>query len=187
MLALFGSIIIISAQGQFYKNALPTTAFSESFSKLVLDFRNNFSNVRGQLAPKEVGIDTYESLVKLPGSIDNYITISHSVKDRSASFQATMYKGEDYNNAVKIYQNLFRLIKKTRVKWVDRSLNNFEGKMEPAEGLNFTVSYLKVQIQDDRYRDFVTEVELVSTSFSNWEVHVNIVKKKLDVEIAPDN
>lgn len=177
---------VFNAKSQIYKNVLPESEFSESISKIVLDFRNNFHTIQKDPVPKEIGMDLYESGIKLPGSIDNYISRSHSLKDQSASFQATMYSGDDYEKAERIYKNVFKLIKKTRVRWVDRSLANFVGKMEPATGLNFTVSYLTVEISDERYKDCITEVELVNKNFSNWEVHVNIVRKKPDIAITPD-
>ena len=172
---------------QVYKTIIPGAEFSETLSKIVLDFRNNFQNIKGKSIPKEVGTDLSESLIKLPGSVDNYISTSHSVKDRTASFQSIMYRGTDYNKAVKIYHNVFKQIKRTRVRWIDKSLSNFIGKIEEPDGLTFTTSYLKVEISDPRYEDFITEVALVNSNFDNWEVQVNIVHKKLDIEIAPDN
>ncbi len=176
---------VLSAQ--VYKTIIPGAEFSESLSKIVLDFRNNFQNIKGKSEPKEVGMDMSASLIKLPGSVDNYISTSHSVKDKSASFQSIMYRGTDYNKAVKIYNNVFKQIKRTRVRWIDKSLSNFVGKLENPDGLTFTVSYLKVEISDPRYEDFVTEVALVNSNFDNWEVQVNILHKKLDTEILPDN
>ena len=184
---LFLTILVNNGFAQMYNKVLPSNEFSEKLAKVVLDFRNDFKTIKGNLVPKDVGIDTYESTVTLPGSIDNYITVSHSVKDPAPSFQSVMYSGEDYDKAVKVYKNVFKLIKRTRVKWVDKYLANFMGTMEPPEGLNFTVSYLKVDISDVRYKYFITEVELTNTNFANWEVRVNISKKKLDTEILPDN
>lgn len=176
-------LILISAnfcKAQFYKSALPSSEFSNALEKIVLDFRVNFSSILGNSLTEQTDADTYESIAKLPGARECVIYKYHSKADTTASWQGIMYKGDNYKEAARIYENVFRLVKKTHVKWIDKSILNFNGEMEkPAEELRFTVSTLRFSLEDKRYRNFEADVEMIST-YDGWEVHLNLQTKHPD-------
>jgi len=93
-----------------------------------------------------------------------------------------MYEGDSYENAVKIYKNLFKQLKKSKMKWVDKSTISFMGEIdEPDENVRFTVTSLRLNIIDIPYRSFFGEIELTST-YDGWEVHLNLHNRKNDAE-----
>ena len=156
--------------------------FSDALEKIVLDFRLNFKTIKGDNILKQAEVETYESTVKLPGASECIIYNFHSLLDTTASWQALMYRGEDYKEAARTYENVFRLVKKSHVRWIDKSYIGFSGEMQPAkEDLKFAVSTLNFALDDRRYKKFLAEVELVST-YSGWEVHLNLETKKPDEE-----
>lgn len=167
---------------QFYKSVLPSPEFSNALEKIVLDFRLNFKTIQGDSLSKETGVDIYASTVKLPGASECVIYHYHSLLDTTASWQALMYRGEDYKEAARTYQNVFRMVKKSQVKWIDKSLVGFSGEMQqPKDDLRFAASTLKFDLEDRRYKHFQATVEMVST-YSGWEVHLNLETKKPDEE-----
>ena len=169
-------------KAQFYKSVLPSPEFSSALEKIVLDFRINFSSITGSNLSNESESEIYESMVKLPGASECIIYKYHSKADTTASWQAIMYKGDDYKEALKIYENVFRLVKKTQVRWIDKSYIGFKGEMEkPTEDVRFAVSSLRFELDDDRYKNFEADVEMLST-YSGWEVHLNLQTKKPDTE-----
>ena len=100
--------------------------------------------------------------------------------DTTASWQAIMYDGDSYDQAVKVYKNTYRLVQKSRIKWVDRSIVSFVGEMEkPDENVSFATSLLQLNVTDPRYRNFYANIELTS-SYSGWEVHLNLHSRKDD-------
>jgi len=177
--------LILSAtlgRSQFYKSLLPSTEFTSALEKIVLDFRLNYKTIQGDPVNKEGNVETFESIIKIPGAKECIITKFNSVIDTSASWQALMYSGDDYNKAVKTYENVFRLVKKSQVKWIDRSSVGFAGEMEkPKEEIRFTVSTLHFEIDDPRYENFLAEVEIVP-SLEGWEVRLNLHSKGSDAE-----
>ena len=171
------------APAQFYKSIIPSPEFTKTLEKIVLDFRFNYNNIKGNSLMQEGGTETFESSIKLPGSQDCSITYYSSKVDTSASWQAILYKGSNYQEAVRIYQNIFRLVKKSHLNWIDRSLMRFTGSLEPAkEEIGFATSILQLDVEDVRYKKFAAEIELVSNSYDSFEVHLNLQNRKNDNE-----
>jgi hypothetical protein len=182
LFTLFTSNTYSQLLGSFFTPA----GFSDSLSKVIVDFKNNFSRIQGDELPKQGGIDTYESLVTLPGSIQNYIYRSHSTIDTTASWQAIMYKGDSYEKAMKVYKNTFHNVKGSRIKLSDRSAAHFNGKLAREKDVSFVVSRLTIDIADPIYKKFVAEVEFIG-NFMSYEVHLNLFNKKTDEDLTPDD
>ena len=173
----------INAGAQLYKSVLPSTAFTESISKITQDFRNNYYQVQGEQLSADGDMDTYKSLVTVPAAKRCVIYRFHSKVDTTASWQAMMYEGDSYNEAVKIYKNTCRLVDKSNVKLTGGSSVSFSGKInEPDAGIRFVTSSYKLNSKDPAYEKFYAEVELVNINFDQWEVHLNLQSKKDDAE-----
>lgn len=142
----------------------------------------NFNTIKGDTIGTQEDVETYSSQVKLPGASDCVIFEFHSVKDTTASWQAVMYRGEDFREAERTYANVFRLVKKSQLRWIDKSAVGFEGMFEPAKAdVRFALSTLDLDLADPRYKNFKAEIELMPT-YSGWEVHLNLHSKKPDWE-----
>ena len=171
---------------QFYKSLLPSPEFTAALEKIILDFREDYKNIQGVLLEKGE-VDMYESLIKIPGAEDCRILRFHSAKDTTAAWQATIYSGDDYDEAVKAYQNIFRMVKKTQIKWIDRSNIGFAGQLEsPKEEIRFTTSTLLLQSEDYRYSNFEAQVELLST-FGGFKVQLSLHKKVNERPMISEN
>lgn len=180
---LFLLFLATTTTAQFYKSLLPSPEFSKAMEEIILDFREDYKNIQGEALEKQGEVETYESLVTLPGSTDGRILRFHSLKDTTATWQCTIYSGEEYDEAVRAYQNTFRLVKKSKIKWIDRSLVGFIGQLEqPKEELRFTTSTLQLQLADPRYDMFEAQVELTST-YTGFDVKLSFYKK---VKETPD-
>ncbi len=169
------------ANAQFYKSILPSGAFTDSLQLVVADYQLNFYSIQSESLSKNGDVDIYKSLKAVPGAGECFIYRFHSVEDTTASWQAVMYKGEDYKEAVKAYKNCFRLIKKSNLKISDNTMK-FEGELqEPVSSVKFTVSSLKPLTSLKAYKNFYAEVELVQIYFE-WQVRLNLHSRKGDTE-----
>ncbi len=181
-LTILCSGILFFTQAQFYKSVLPSPQFNDSLTKVVIDFRNNFKKIQGKELTPQVGMEVYQSKVSLPGASHCTIYRFHSKLDTTASWQAIMYDGNDYDEAVKAYKNTCRLVNKSRIKWIDRSIASFTGNMEKNDdNVSFANTLLQLDVSDPRYKNFYAEIEIASGS-SGWEVHLNLHAKKNDME-----
>lgn len=167
-----------AAFGQIYKSILPSREFTKALESIVLDFRLDYKTIQGGIIDSLGEMETYESAIRLPGAEDCRILRFHSADDTTACFQAIIYSGEDYREAVRAYENTVRLVKKSNMRWIDRSEIKFTGELVNArDNLRFTTSTLFLTLDDPRYRDFRAEIELISTHLDRWEVQLNLSKK----------
>lgn len=164
--------------GQWYKSLLPSPAFTKALETVVLDFRLDYKNIQGDIVDSLGQTDTYESAIKLPGAADCRILRFHSEVDTTACWQAIIYSGDSYKEAIQAYQNTVRLMKKSNIRWIDHSVVNFTGELvSPREDIRFTTSTLVLTLDDPRYRGFRAEIELLATDHDHWEVQLNLSKK----------
>jgi hypothetical protein len=169
-------------KAQFYKSLQSSDTFSDSLAIVVQDFKRNFSSIEGRQLPSQGDMDVFRSKVTIPGSLHCAIYRFHSQEDTTASWQAIMYEGDSYEEALKVYKNTFKQLKKTKMKWVDKSIISFIGEMEvPDENIRFTVTAMRLNIIDRPYRSFFAELELTNT-YDGWEVHFNLHNRKNDAE-----
>src|SRR5262249_5430174 len=158
------------------------SVYSQSFhgviDSVLRDFPYNLRHITGDLVLAQGEFENYASTVQLPGAESCTITRWHSVEDSTASWQAQMFKGEDFSAASRAYHELYRRLQGCYLRLVDGSVFYLAGEWEPAkEEAPFTTSTLRVQTGDERYREVKVEVELVYL-ITDWAVHVNIVSKR---------
>lgn len=180
LFSIFFLSMVVYCHAQITKPFHPSSVFNDSLTRIVIDFSTNFYQVQGdELAPQE-GMEVYQSKVGLPGASHCVIYRFHSQLDTSASWQAIMYQGENYEDALKIYKNIYQQLTKSKMKWYDNRLAAFKGEMEePDENLRFTNTWLQLNVPDFLYKDFYAEIE-ITNSYSGWEVHLNLHAKKND-------
>ena len=126
----------------------------------MLDFRLNFASIQGTPLYSRVKLKSLNQPLNFPGATDCVIYNYRSKADTTASWQAVMYKGDDYKEASKIYENVFKQVKKSRIRWIDKSIVGFAGEMEkPSEALRFTVSTLQFAL---KINDIKTSRQMLS-------------------------
>jgi hypothetical protein len=183
LLSILFLVSVHICNGQILKSLTPSPGFSENLNKVVQDFTYNYRRIQAEQLPSMQDMDVYRSSVTLPGSVQSVIYRFHSKADTSASWQAIMFQGEEYGQAVKAYKNTCRLLNKSRLTLSGNGNIGFSGKInEPEEGLSFSSSSFRLNCGDMAYQKFEAEIELVNTGFSNWEVHLNLHNKKPDTD-----
>lgn len=170
-----------SSNAQFYKKILPGNNISSAVANITENFQNNYHNIQGEELPADEGRKSYRSTVTIPGASQAVIYRFHSKEDTSASFQAILYEGESYKEAVKIYKQTFRQVKGTKFNGGSEKIS-FNGHMEePTESLRFTSSQLRPDVTGGAYKNFIAEIELLN-SVDGWTVQLNLHSRKNDGE-----
>ena len=168
---------------QFYKTILPAPdSFTDSLERIVEDFRYNFYPIQGRQLVSEGMVDIYQSNRGIPGAAHCTIQRYHSEEDTTASWQAVMYDGESFDEALKVYKKTFKHIKKAKIKSAERSQYSFSGNLEvPTESVRFTVTPLRLNTTDPEYKYFYAVVE-INNNYDGWVVHLNLHSRKDDQE-----
>ncbi len=184
ILSLFVAMLFLpGSKAQILHTPITSLQFSENINKVVCDFKNNFYNIQGDQLPGEPQMDVFKSNVSVPGAIHTYVFRFHSKKDNSPAWQAIMFQGESYSEAMKSYKNTSRLLNKLRVTLPGSSPVGFSGKLnDPDPNITFAGSSFKLNSEDPAYVKFYAEIEILNTGFDSWEVRLNLHNKKEHTE-----
>ena len=170
-----------ASKSQLLNKVLPPGEFSQSVSTIVENYSNNYHQIQGGSLPADEDRDIFLSTIQLPGTSNCVIYRFHSVEDTTASWQAVLYSGEDYKEAVKAYKNSFRQIRQTKFN-IGITKVSFEGDLElPGESLRFTSSILRPAVTAGIYKNFIAEVEMLN-SIEGWTVKLSLHSRKADAE-----
>src|SRR5438132_1557514 len=119
---LLAVIAMLSAAAQpklFDKN--PPSGFSKSIETILGDFPYNYKHIVGDLVLTEGEFEQYASTVTLPGAETCVIGYYHSALDSTASWQALMFRGEEFEKAAKEYKRLFHQLNRCKLRMIDGS------------------------------------------------------------------
>jgi len=182
ILLLFSSSVF-SAKAQLLKNAMPgNAAFNDSLNRIVNAYMSNYRHIQGKIFQEQSDVDIYYSTQSVPGASEALIYRFHSVEDSTASWQAVMYNGDNFEEAAKVYKNIYRLVNKSRLNFGEVKAGSFKGTYTgPTEDLRFTSSILYSQVESGPYKYFIANIDLLN-NFGNWEVRLSLNKKKDDRE-----
>jgi len=157
-------------------------AFSTALSAIIIDFKNNFSNIQSNELAGASSTNTYTSSICLPDAVHCTVERYNSEEDKSASWQALLFEGENYEDAVKAYKNVFKQVRTSTISGIDDKPVGFIGGLEkPDENIRFTVSTLRLSAINKKYKDFIASIEL-NNNMLGWEVTLSLYRKKPDTE-----
>jgi hypothetical protein len=160
--------------------------FPAAIDAVLRDFRFNLRHITGELLLAQGEFENYASLIAVPDAENCIVTKYHSTEDTTASWQARMFSGGEYAEAVRKYHLLYRQLQTCYVRLADGSVFYLEGVWEPArDGAAFTTSTLRLRTGDPQYKEVKVELELVY-QLADWAVNINIVSKKRDDEVGGD-
>ncbi len=170
-------------KAQLIRPLSTSPAFTENLARIAQAFRNNYYQVQGEALSSRDDLEMYSSTILLPGASHCVIYRFHSKTDSTASWQAVMYEGENYKEALRSYKNTCKQVDKCKVVLFNNVPGTFSGKMdEPDANLRFASSEFRMKTTDAAYDHFYAEVELLNTGYEQWEVHLNLQNKKDDEE-----
>jgi hypothetical protein len=174
----------LSRADSLLRSRVKVVDFPSAIDSVLRDFPYNLRHITGEVVLAQGEFENYASLVVVPEAQNCIVTRYHSADDTTASWQAKMFSSDDFDEANREYQQLYRQLKTCYVKFVDGSIFYLEGQWEPAKsGASFTTSTLRLVTGDWRYKDVKVELELVYL-LADWAVNINIVSKLRDDEVG---
>ncbi|MEO6136809.1 MAG: hypothetical protein ABIP35_16765 [Ginsengibacter sp.] len=179
---LLFTCLSISAQPKLPK-LKPTASIKGDIEKVARDYYNDFLNISGDTLLHSQNEIEFSSKVLPVGAIESRIT--KFIDPRTFIWQATMYKTEDFTEAVAKYKLYYRQLNGTSLKIDVNSSYKLAGEYDsPDEGRGFASSYLKFNGNDDDLKQFKIEVAM-NYSFPEWSVRILMYEKEADDEIRP--
>lgn len=176
-------IILLSvfaiANAQLIKTNASQNGFDGVLKKIVAEFPYNFTGIQGDALPSDGTSTMYVSTVCPPAGKNCTITKYRSDEDKSASWQCTIFSGEEFKDAVKAYKSLSSQLKSVYFTGIEKLPISLNGKTEEAnESLRFTASSFRLKTDQLPYKFLIADAELTS-NFTGWEVRLNIYTNKM--------
>jgi hypothetical protein len=147
------------------------------------DFYQNFNNIKGDTLNQSEETIEFASRIAPPDAISTSIT--KYLQPYSYTWEATMFKTENYEEAVEKYKNYYRQLNGAKLTFYDKTSYNLSGRYdEPDEGRAFASSILQLNPSNNNLQLFKVEIAL-SYSLPEWTVKVMIYEKIADDQIRP--
>ncbi len=156
--------------------------FADSLNKIVLDFKNNFSTIKGKQLNTEPEAIVFVSKICLPAAKNCTVKKYTSTEDKTASWQALLYSSDNFDETIKMYKKFFAQIKAVNINGVDKIGTSFFGKLEKMdENVRFFTSTLRLKTDNVYFKNLAVAIELTN-NYAGWDIYVNIYSKKIDVD-----
>jgi hypothetical protein len=178
------SILVCSifCQAQIVLLNGPTKQFADSLNKIVLDFKNNFSTIKGKQLNTEPEAIVFVSKICLPAAKNCIIKKYTSTEDKTASWQALLYSSDNFDETIKMYKKFFAQIKAVNINGVDKISTSFFGKLEKMdENVRFFTSTLRLKTDNVYFKNLAVAIELTN-NYAGWDIYINIYSKKIEAD-----
>lgn len=166
-------LICISLAGYTQQQTV-STAFNAALEKILLEFPNAFSNLMGEEILKDDTEVRYESRIILPGAEDCIINASTDGTVKSVGWEAVFASTETYEEAEKIYKQLYLQLISCRFKLKTKSSVSLVGKWKsPVQDENYSTTLLTLSSATGNYRKMAIELEMVKV-LDEWKVNLRV-------------
>jgi hypothetical protein len=173
--ALFLLIFSICASAQL---RLPVNnSLRNDFQKIMAEYPDHFESIRGDVVNKNPQTIEYASQLKLADA-EECMVVKYSSGNKSVySWQALMYRTEDFEAAYKKYKWLFNQLKGMNIYYV-KDQYTLRGSFEEAdESRKFTNSILAPVNPPEPLKKLKVEVAL-QFEFPEWKVNLLVYEKE---------
>lgn len=147
------------------------------------DFYQNFNSIKGDTLNQSEETIEFASKIAPADAISTSIT--KYLQPYSYTWEATMFKTENYEEAVEKYKIYYRQLNGSKLTFYDKTSYNLSGRYDtPDEDRAFASSILQLNPSNNDLQFFKVEIGL-SYSLPEWTVKVMIYEKIADDKIRP--
>ena len=160
-----------------------SNSIKPDIEKVVHDYFDNFENIKGDTLAQNTSIIEFASKIIPAGALDASITSYKTPK--SYSWQSTMFKTEEYKEAVSKYKQYYRQLNGATFVFSNETSYRVAGQYDaPDEARAFASSILEVGSYDRSMKLFKIEIGL-NYLFPEWAVKIMVYEKVNDEDIRP--
>lgn len=187
MKKLLTAVCVLTATSIFAQPKLSVFKNSPSIKadieKVASDYFENFNNLKGEIIMETGSTIQFQSNVIPSGALD--ATITKYKSPNSYSWQSTLFKTEDFKEAVAKYKQYFRQLDGATFAFYDKGRFKLSGTYDaPDEGRSFASTTLELQDPGNNLKLFKVEIGL-NFAFPEWIVKILVYEKIADEDIRP--
>jgi hypothetical protein len=150
---------------------------SPVLSKVIRDYPNNFSNIKGDVLEEDPQITNYACLLNMKDMPPGIITQYGSEKDHEYSWSNVLLQTENYEEAKKKFHLFYFEIKKTPA-----IINGSSDYTEPDENKKFCSVLFNVASGDAKTKNIVVDLSM-QYEMSEWKITVSLYQMKDEAKI----
>jgi hypothetical protein len=151
---------------------------SSEIKKIIEDFPNHFTNIRGEVIVENPQSTEYECNLKAEGTEESSITIYSSKKKTICSWQGLMLTTENFSEAKKKYKELYGQLNNLAVKFESSEVLNLKGDYEePKEEKRFASSVFILKTEDESIKKLKVEISL-QYELMEWKVKLLVYDRE---------
>jgi hypothetical protein len=159
---------------------LPAVSYpiQPELEKVVKDYFNHFTNIRGDEIGQNPQTTEYNSSIRITGSEECWVTKYSSANNDVWSWQATMLTTEEFDAAKKKFKTLFSQLNNLPVHFESQAGCSFKGDYEtPTDAKKFTSVVFSAQTNNESIKPLKIELTL-EYKLVEWEVKILVYGKE---------
>lgn len=161
-----------SAQGVFSNQT------NSALQKVIADYPNKFSNIRGERINSSQQTNSYYSKVEVPGSSANIITLYNNQQQEAYGWKSEIFESDNFNTARERFKEAFDNIRNTIIKIEGMSPFILNGKYEyPSEEKNSTTISFNLLPASGEVQKLKVELSLRRVS-SGWKITLAVAEQE---------
>lgn len=172
LLFIILSALGASAQGVFSNQT------NSVLQKVIADYPNKFSNIRGERINSSQQVNSYYSKVEVPGASVNTITLYNNRQQEAYSWKSEIFESDNFNAARDRFKEAFDNIRNTIIKIEGMSPFILNGKYEyPSEEKNNTTISFNLLPASGEVQKLKVELSLRRIS-SGWKITLAVAEQE---------
>jgi hypothetical protein len=160
---------------------------NSALEKVIQDYPNRFSNIKGSLVSETTRATNYESNVKIPGSLSCTIAQTNYSDKKLLSWKAELFVSSSFSDASDKYAELFKQIKNSVIKVQGTKTYILNGQYyAPDHNKNYQSIILNLLPASGELRNVKVEISLESQS-GKWKILLSIFDDRDEQLVRNDN
>ncbi len=163
-----------------------STSIRSQLEKVVQQFPNDFSSLKGEPLPNEPQTIQYASTVAIPGALDTRIVGYPSKKKIYWIWESKLFAAEEFEKFKKQYKAYYNDIA-GRTLMIKTSISKFvpsNAYEEPSEDFRFLTNQFQFEKDQEDYKNLVIDLIAEYANFE-WVIYLRVYDKEKDSEIKP--
>jgi hypothetical protein len=147
---------------------------NSALERVIQDYPNRFSNIKGSLVSETAQATSYESNVKIPGSLSCTISQTNHTDRKLLSWKAELFVTSIFTEASDKYAELFKQIKNSVIRIQGSKTYILSGQYSsPDQNKNFQSIVLGLLPASGQLQNVKVEISLESQS-GKWKILLSI-------------
>src|SRR5690349_17876822 len=168
------ALLMVTSLVETRSQSVFSNGTNSALEKVIQDYPNKFGNIKGALISENLQAASYESNVKIPGSLSCTISQTNFTNKKLFSWRAELYVASTFSEASDKYAELYKQIKNMIIKVQGAKPYILNGQYEaPSPDKNFQSVILNLLPASGELQNVKVEISLESQA-GKWKIHLTI-------------